>query len=69
MTSMLQKNLASDYRYECTVRGVAPVPIVFTFSVIGGQRTLDFMRWLGIEIPQWIENEVHPLREPLASLT
>ncbi|WP_457111899.1 methylenetetrahydrofolate reductase [Marmoricola sp. URHA0025 HA25] len=52
------KNLVSDYRYECAARGVDPVPIVFTFSVCGSLKTLDFLRWLGVDVPRWIQNEL-----------
>lgn len=59
------KNLISDYHYECSVSGASPVPIAFTFSVIGGIRTLEFMRWLGVDVPRWIENEVTHSENPL----
>ena len=52
------KNLVSDYHYECRARGVAPVPFVFTFSVCGSMKTLDFLRWLGVDVPRWIENDL-----------
>jgi Methylenetetrahydrofolate reductase len=52
------KNLVSDYRYECAARGQDPVPIVFTFSVCGSMTTLEFLRWLGVEVPRWIQNEL-----------
>src|SRR6476469_11257095 len=52
------KNLVSDYRYECLARGLTPVPIVFTFSVCGSMKTLEFLRWLGVDVPRWIENEL-----------
>jgi len=52
------KNLVSDYHYECAARGTAPVPIVFTFSVCGSTRTLEFLRWLGVDVPRWIENDL-----------
>jgi hypothetical protein len=52
------KNLVSDYHYECVARGRAPVPLVFTFSVCGSLKTLDFLRWLGVEVPRWIENDL-----------
>jgi len=52
------KNLASDYHYECEARGVKPVPLVFTFSVCGSAKTLAFLRWLGVEVPKWIENDL-----------
>jgi hypothetical protein len=52
------KNLVSDYRYECTARGQDPVPIVFTFSVCGSMKTLEFLTWLGVDVPRWIRNEL-----------
>jgi hypothetical protein len=61
------KNLVSDYRYECESRGLAPVPIVFTFSVCGSMKTLDFLRWLGVDVPRWIENELRHAADPLAA--
>jgi hypothetical protein len=52
------KNLVSDYHYECRARGISPAPLVFTFSVCGSMKTLDFLRWLGVEVPRWIENDL-----------
>ncbi|GAB4004102.1 methylenetetrahydrofolate reductase [Nocardioides ultimimeridianus] len=52
------KDLVSDYRYECEARGLAPVPIVFTFSVCGSTKTLEFLQWLGVDVPRWIENDL-----------
>ncbi|MFL6061537.1 MAG: methylenetetrahydrofolate reductase [Marmoricola sp.] len=61
------KNLVSDYRYECASRGLAPVPIVFTFSVCGSMKTLEFLRWLGVDVPRWIENDLRHATNPLAA--
>ncbi|WP_101525874.1 methylenetetrahydrofolate reductase [Nocardioides houyundeii] len=52
------KSLVSDYRYECRDRGLAPVPIVFTFSVCGSMKTLEFLSWLGVDVPRWIQNDL-----------
>jgi hypothetical protein len=52
------KNLVSDYHYACAERGTAAAPIVFTFSVCGSMRTLQFLRWLGVDVPRWIENDL-----------
>ena len=52
------KNLVSDYTYECRDRGLGAVPIVFTLSVCGSMKTLEFLRWLGVEVPRWIENDL-----------
>ncbi|KQZ67509.1 methylenetetrahydrofolate reductase [Nocardioides sp. Root151] len=59
------KNLVSDYRYECESRGLVPVPIVFTFSVCGSMKTLEFLRWLGVDVPRWIENDLRHAANPL----
>ena len=48
----------SDYRYECAATGVEPVPIVFTLSVCGSLKTLEFLQWLGVAVPRWIQNEL-----------
>jgi hypothetical protein len=61
------KNLVSDYRYECESRELAPVPIVFTFSVCGSMKTLEFLRWLGVDVPRWIENDLRHSTNPLAA--
>jgi 5,10-methylenetetrahydrofolate reductase len=52
------KNLVSDYAYECRDRGLDPIPIAFTFSVCGSMKTLQFLRWLGVDVPRWIENDL-----------
>jgi hypothetical protein len=52
------KNLVSDYLYECRDRGLDPVPIAFTLSVCGSMKTFEFLRWLGVDVPRWIENDL-----------
>lgn len=59
------KSLVSDYRYECAARGLDPVPIVFTFSVCGSMKTLEFLRWLGVDVPRWIQNELRHATDTL----
>jgi 5,10-methylenetetrahydrofolate reductase len=52
------KNLVSDYHYACREQDISPAPLVFTFSVCGSMKTLDFLRWLGVDVPRWIENDL-----------
>jgi hypothetical protein len=52
------KDLVSDYHHECAARNLGPAPIVFSFSVCGSLKTLEFLRWLGVTVPRWIENEL-----------
>lgn len=59
------KNLVSDYHYECKARGISQLPFVFTFSVCGSMKTVDFLRWLGVDVPRWIENDLKHAADPL----
>jgi len=52
------KNLLSDYYYHCQEHNQDMVPIIFTFTPCGSEKTLKFMKWLGINIPQWLENDL-----------
>lgn len=61
------KNLVSDYHYECATRGVEPARLVFTLSVCGSMKTLDFMKWLGIDVPRWVENDLQHARDTLTA--
>ncbi len=52
------KSLLSDYALSLRASGRSPVPVVLTFSPCGSVRTLEFMKWLGISFPRWLENEL-----------
>lgn len=52
------KNLVSDYRDACEARGVQPRPIAFTLSICGSAKTLEFLTWLGVQVPRWIQRDL-----------
>lgn len=52
------KNFLSDYYYYCREHQIEMVPILFTITPCGSLQTLDFMKWLGISIPGWLENDL-----------
>ena len=52
------KNLLSDYYYYGQEHNIPLVPILFTLTPCGSKKTLQFMKWLGISIPRWLENEL-----------
>lgn len=52
------KNMLSDYYYYCTSNNIEMVPILINLAPCGSQKTLEFMKWLGISIPKWLENEL-----------
>jgi len=52
------KNFLSDYYYYCREHGIETVPILFNLAPCGSEKTLQFMKWLGISIPKWLENDL-----------
>jgi hypothetical protein len=60
------KNLVSDYFYECRSRGVDPRPVVFTLSLCGSPKTLEFLQWLGVDVPRWLASTLRHSPDPLA---
>ena len=52
------KSLVSDYALSLQAQSRAPVPVVLSFAPCGSVRTLEFMKWLGISFPRWLENEL-----------
>lgn len=59
------RSLLSDYALEMKARGRSPAPVVLTFSPCGSVRTLEFMKWLGISFPRWLENELRQTSDTL----
>ncbi|MEN1760458.1 methylenetetrahydrofolate reductase [Anoxynatronum sibiricum] len=52
------KNFLSDYYYHCRREGLPLMPVVLTLTPCGSLKTLAFMKWLGVNIPRWLENEL-----------
>ncbi|MDU4962508.1 MAG: methylenetetrahydrofolate reductase [Sporomusaceae bacterium] len=52
------KNVLSDYYYYCQRQEIAMVPVLINLTPCGSMKTLEFMKWLGINIPQWLENDL-----------
>jgi len=59
------KSLLSDYALNLQAQGRTAAPVVLTFSPCGSVRTLEFMKWLGISFPRWLENELRHSPDPL----
>ncbi len=60
------KSMLSDYYYACRDRGIAPRPVILTMSVCGSVKTLAFLKWLGVDVPRWLENTLRHSPDPLA---
>jgi hypothetical protein len=61
------RNLLSDYAYSCRDQGLDPRPVVLTLAPCGSVKTLEFMSWLGIDVPGWLRTEITRSRDPLTA--
>jgi len=50
--------LLRDYDKLCKEKNVTPARIVFTFAPWGREDTCNFLKWLGVEIPEGTEKRV-----------
>jgi hypothetical protein len=60
------ERLLADYQRECAERGLAPRPVIFTLSVCGSLKTLEFLHWLGVDVPPSLERHLRHSPDPLA---
>ena len=52
------KNFISDYCGAVEDQGLSKKYFVFTLTICGSVETLELMHWLGIDIPQWLKNDL-----------
>ncbi len=45
-------DLITSYARSCRQQGIEPNRIILTFTPCGGEKTLQFMEWLGISVPE-----------------
>lgn len=60
------ERLLADYLRDCRGAGVLPRRIVLTFAPAGREKTLAFLRWLGVNIAPETEREILGAARPLA---
>lgn len=58
-------DLLSSYARECKERGLEPKRIILTFTPCGSAKTLEFMEWLGISVPQATRHRILDASNPL----
>ena len=45
-------DLITSYARSCKALSISPKRIILTFTPCGGEKTLEFMQWLGISVPE-----------------
>jgi 5,10-methylenetetrahydrofolate reductase len=63
-------DMLTSYAQACRRQKLKPSRVILTFTPCGGEKTLDFMKWLGISVPssskRRIVNAQNPLVESIA---
>ena len=57
--------LLQDYSQKCQELNLSPVRIILTFAPCGHLKTLQFLRWLGVNFPLQTEREIFSAQSPL----
>lgn len=52
------KKMVDDLCATCTKEGATPPTLIFTLTVCGSLKTLRFMEWLGIHIPDTLKDQL-----------
>lgn len=52
------KTFLTDYAKHANENNYEMVPIIFTLTPCGSTKTLDFMKWLGIHVPNYLEEDL-----------
>lgn len=50
------KTFLRDYKTFCRANNLDIKPIIFTLTPCGSEKTLKFIKWLGISVPSWLED-------------
>ena len=57
--------LLQDYARQCQELNLPPVRIILTFAPCGHPKTLQFLKWLGVNIPLETEREIFSAQSPV----
>ena len=60
------QRLLADYLRDCRGAGTAPKRVVLTFAPCGREKTLAFLRWLGVNVSAETERSILGAANPLA---
>ncbi|HXF67374.1 MAG TPA: hypothetical protein VNK67_11855 [Burkholderiales bacterium] len=58
--------LLADYVRDCAQAGTPPRRVILTFAPCGREKTMAFIKWLGIEVPEATERAILDAPDPLA---
>lgn len=57
--------LLQDYAAVCRQRGLTPQKVVLTFAPVSRSKTMNFLKWLGVRVPQDVEASILQSESPV----
>lgn len=64
--------LLNEYGDSCREAGIVPKKVVLTFAPCGRAKTMHFIKWLGMHVPEEVESRIfaaeNPVQESIAIL-
>ena len=58
--------LLTEYSDLCRARGVSPKKVVLTFAPCGRAKTMTFIKWLGMHVPESVESRIFAAANPVS---
>jgi hypothetical protein len=66
-SALESKNVLSDLAIHCEDSGTPAPYVMVTLSPCGSTRTLEFLQWLGVSIPRYLENDLRRAKDILGT--
>jgi hypothetical protein len=57
--------LLKDYAAVCRERGLQPRKVVLTFAPVARKKTMTFVKWLGVRVPEETESKILESEKPI----
>lgn len=57
--------MLTSYAQECELNNIKPNRVILTFSPCGSAKTLEFINWLGVSVPEETSERILSAADPL----
>lgn len=57
--------LVNDYGDLCKTQGTVPKKVILTFAPCGRPKTMTFIKWLGMHVPEEVESRIFAAAQPV----
>lgn len=57
--------LLKDYAASCREQGIVPRKVILTFAPVSREKTMNFIKWLGVRVPPETESQILNAEQPV----